>query len=192
MTKRSVSHKHGHRSEKAYTRKEYIRRFGTGSRIAKFTVGKTGDYTHELTLIALKERMIPEVVLESVRLVLVSQLRKIKDGQFVFRIMPYPHHVLRENKILGTAKAERIQEGMRRAFGKPIGMRGARVKKNSPLVKVWVHEKNIPTGREALRVASRKMGVITKTTITKTEESPRIKPKKEEEPVVERKVYKGR
>lgn len=44
-----------------------------------------------------------------------------KDG-FHLRVHPHPFHVLRINKMLSTAGADRLQTGMRHAFGKPEGL----------------------------------------------------------------------
>jgi len=44
-----------------------------------------------------------------------------KDG-FHMRIRAHPFHVLRINKMLSCAGADRLQTGMRHAFGKPIGL----------------------------------------------------------------------
>ena len=40
---------------------------------------------------------------------------------FHMRIRVHPYHVLRINKMLSCAGADRLQTGMRGAFGKPIG-----------------------------------------------------------------------
>merc|ERR1719415_389034 len=44
-----------------------------------------------------------------------------KDG-FHARVRPHPYHVLRINKMLSCAGADRLQTGMRHAFGKPQGV----------------------------------------------------------------------
>lgn len=185
MTKRSISKKHGHRSEKGYTRLKYIKRGAKGTQVVKFTVGTTGDYTHELSLVALREKFVPEVVLESVRLALGHALADIKDRQYVFRILPYPHHILRTNKILGTAKAERISEGMRRSFGKSIGLKAAHVKKNQAIVKLWVYEEYLKLAKNALRIAKGKIGVPCKIMVEKSQGSPRVT-RKEIEPLIKK------
>lgn len=49
-----------------------------------------------------------------------------KDN-FHLRIRVHPFHVLRINKMLSCAGADRLQTGMRHAYGKPQGLT-ARVK----------------------------------------------------------------
>jgi ribosomal protein L10e len=44
-----------------------------------------------------------------------------KDA-FHLRVRAHPYHVLRINKMLSCAGADRLQTGMRGAFGKPTGM----------------------------------------------------------------------
>ena len=43
----------------------------------------------------------------------------IKD--FYFEVKPYPHHIIRENKMLTGAGADRMQTGMALSFGKATG-----------------------------------------------------------------------
>ena len=38
------------------------------------------------------------------------------------RVRPHPYHVVRINKMLSCAGADRLQTGMRGAFGKPNGL----------------------------------------------------------------------
>merc|ERR1712000_652893 len=52
--------------------------------------------------------------------------------QFHIRIRVHPYHVLRINKMLSCAGADRLQTGMRGAFGKPQGT-VARVRIGQPL-----------------------------------------------------------
>ena len=40
---------------------------------------------------------------------------------FHMRVRVHPYHVLRINKMLSCAGADRLQQGMRGAFGKPLG-----------------------------------------------------------------------
>ena len=53
------------------------------------------------------------------------------------RIRVHPWHVLRINKMLSCAGADRLQTGMRGAYGKPIG-NCARVKIGSILMSIRV------------------------------------------------------
>lgn len=57
------------------------------------------------------------------------------------RIRVHPFHVLRINKMLSCAGADRLQTGMRGAFGKPIGL-VARVNIGQVLVSVRTKDSN--------------------------------------------------
>ena len=64
----------------------------------------------------------------------------------------HPFHVLRINKMLSCAGADRLQTGMRGAFGKPQGT-VARVKIGQPLMSVRVRDNHKVPVIEALRRA---------------------------------------
>lgn len=61
-----------------------------------------------------------------------------KDG-FHMRVRKHPYHVVRINKMLSCAGADRLQTGMRGAFGKPQGL-VARVDIGDILISVRVKE----------------------------------------------------
>ena len=60
--------------------------------------------------------------------------------------------------MIATAGADRLQEGMRRAFGKPTG-RAARIKTGQSILDVYVNSNAIETAKEALRVGATKLPV---------------------------------
>merc|ERR1712226_1057755 len=69
---------------------------------------------------------------------------------FHIRIRVHPFHVLRINKMLSCAGADRLQTGMRGAFGKPQGL-VARVNIGQPLMSVRTYDKHKDAVIEALR-----------------------------------------
>merc|ERR1711988_1356387 len=77
-----------------------------------------------------------------------------KDS-FHLRIRVHPWHVLRINKMLSCAGADRLQTGMRGAFGKTYGT-VARVEIGQILLSVRARENHEPTVMEALRRAKYK------------------------------------
>ncbi|MEM3646282.1 MAG: 50S ribosomal protein L16, partial [Candidatus Bathyarchaeia archaeon] len=83
-------------------------------------------------------------------------LQKMLGEKFFMRVLVLPHVILRENKMIFGAHADRLQEGMRRAFGKPIG-RAARVEPNQKIIVVQVDESGLEVAKEALRRASAKL-----------------------------------
>lgn len=74
-----------------------------------------------------------------------------KDA-FHLRVRVHPFHVLRHNKMLTCAGADRLQTGMRGAFGKPMGV-SARVSIGQVLMSIRCRESNLPSAQEALRRA---------------------------------------
>lgn len=96
--------------------------------------------------------------LEAVRMVVFKTLNKAIGRQnFFFRIRAYPHHVMRENPMATGAGADRFQQGMRSAFGKPIGM-AARLKPGKELLSVYVdNEKHVKLIKKAYHLAKNKL-----------------------------------
>ncbi|MCS7132378.1 MAG: 50S ribosomal protein L16 [Nitrososphaeria archaeon] len=143
--------------ERPYTRPEYVHG-APQSRISKYTAGKySDDYEYELHLIAEEELQIRDVSLESARIALTKKLSSALGNEgFFLELKAHPHHILRENKMIFGAHADRLQEGMRRAFGKPVG-RAARVSSGSPVFRVLVKAQGLQVAKEALEIASKKL-----------------------------------
>jgi large subunit ribosomal protein L10e len=74
-----------------------------------------------------------------------------KDS-FHIRMRVHPFHVIRINKMLSCAGADRLQTGMRGAFGKPLGT-VARVHIGQPIMSVRAKDQHKPQVIEALRRA---------------------------------------
>lgn len=94
--------------------------------IVKFTMGKEdlynkGKFPFKLTLVCNEKVQIRANALEACRQYINKKLDKNFQGQYVFKVIPYPHHVQRENKMLTGAGADRMQTGMSLAFGKSAG-----------------------------------------------------------------------
>lgn len=91
--------------------------------------------------------------IESARLVSNRILqRKLGVKGYSFSVDIYPHHILRENKILTGGHADRLQTGMAHSFGKPISV-AAQVKKGKSLFTAYVNENDIEVAKEALKAA---------------------------------------
>ena len=72
-----------------------------------------------------------------------------KEG-FHLRVRAHPYHVVRINKMLSCAGADRLQTGMRGAFGKPNGT-VARVNIGQIILSVRTRDTNRAAAIEALR-----------------------------------------
>ena len=73
-------------------------------------------------LISNEREQLSSEALEAARICANKHITKMsgKDS-FHMRIRVHPFHVIRINKMLSCAGADRLQTGMRGAFGKPIG-----------------------------------------------------------------------
>lgn len=142
----------------SYTRKEYIR----GSpppKITKFTMGDTKTaFPIHATLIAGEQAQIRHNALEAARVASNRMLLAKLGNAYVLRVVPYPHSILRENKMIFGAHADRLQDGMRKAFGKPIGA-AARVKVGQPIIEVGVNENGVEVAKEALELGKDKLPI---------------------------------
>jgi len=89
--------------------------------------------------------------LEAARIVVNKYISKVagKDA-FHMRVRIHPYHVLRINKMLSCAGADRLQTGMRGAFGKPVGI-VARVHIGQIIISVRSADKHKHVVVEALR-----------------------------------------
>ena len=127
------------------------------SKIHQFEMGAKGDYPLRFELVSKNNRQIRSNSLESARITALKHLsKKLGDGNFFFKVLVYPHHILRENSIATGAGADRFSQGMRRSFGKPIGQ-AARVKVGQRVMMVQAPKNSEKVVREALNRASKKL-----------------------------------
>jgi large subunit ribosomal protein L10e len=151
-----------------YTRKKYVKGFPP-PKITRFTMGDTkSEFEYELRLIALKEVQVRHSALEAARVTTNRGLMKRLSENYCLRIIPYPHIILRENKMIFGAHADRLQDGMRKSFGKPIGT-AARVEKDQPVIQVNVNKDGVETAKNALKRASAKLPTPCRIIIEKAE-----------------------
>jgi large subunit ribosomal protein L10e len=68
----------------------------------------------------------------------------------------FPHHVLRFNPIATGAGADRFSQGMKKSFGRPLGV-AARVKKNQKVMSAFTQKNSEKVVKEAFRKASMKL-----------------------------------
>lgn len=124
--------------------------------IVKFSMGRSdlfnsGKLPHRLTMIAEQKVQIRHNALESCR----QYLNKVFDtdlaGIYLFKVIPFPHHIQRENKMLTGAGADRMQTGMQLSFGKSVG-KAAIVKPGDRIFFVAVqNEKAVEIVRNAFK-----------------------------------------
>jgi large subunit ribosomal protein L10e len=151
----------------SYTRRKYMGGV-PGSKIVKFTMGNTSkEFPVTIELVNLKEGQIRHNALESGRIA-ANRLLESSLGRehFLLKIIPYPHQILREHKRINVAQADRFQEGMKKAYGKPVGI-AARIRKGSPVLLAKVEENGVDIAKEALKRASDKLPLPCRIFVTK-------------------------
>jgi large subunit ribosomal protein L10e len=152
----------------AYTRKD----FAPGApnpKVARFTTGKARpDYDHLLQLVSEGRVQVRHNALEAARVATNKKLTPIGEENYYLKVVTFPHVILRENKMIATAGADRLQEGMRKAFGKPIGL-AARVNIGSTILELSISEENLEKAKTALMAASSKLPMKTKIIVKKLE-----------------------
>ena len=152
-----------------YTRGKYIHG-SPPSKISKFMMGDTkSHFEYRFSLVAQSPVQIRHNALEAAR---VSANKVLFDslGETGYKIhlRVYPHIVLRENRMIATAGADRLQEGMRRSFGKPSG-RAARIKGGQSILDIYVNSNAVDHAKKALQVGSTKLSVACAITQEKLE-----------------------
>ncbi len=85
------------------------------------------------------------------------------------KLRVYPHQVLRENPMALGAGADRISDGMRKSFGRPVGL-AARVSPGQQIITVRVPEEFYEAGKESLRRSKMKLPLPGKVVLEKGEE----------------------
>jgi large subunit ribosomal protein L10e len=139
-----------------YTRKKYIK--GKPQiKIAKFEGGKPGDYDYIVQLLLNEKLQITHMALESARLAANKEVEKVAgETGFYSKLRVYPHILLRENKMIAAAGADRLQEGMRRAFGKAMSL-AARVKAGQCIMEMHVKKEHLEIAKRSLKSACVKL-----------------------------------
>jgi large subunit ribosomal protein L10e len=152
----------------SYTRREFVKGF-PASKITKFTMGDTKtEFAYEAKLIALEHAQIRHNSLEAAR---VASNRILMDklvNSYRLDVHPYPHNILRENKMIFGAHADRLQQGMRGSFGRPIGT-AARVKADQTIITVHVNAEGVETAKVALKRGSAKLCIPCRITVDKVQ-----------------------
>merc|ERR1712219_21768 len=107
-------------------------------------------------LVSNEYEQLSSEALEAARICANKYLVKVagKEG-FHLRVRAHPYHVVRINKMLSCAGADRLQTGMRGAWGKPMGT-AARIKPGQVLMSIRTHEKFVKDACTALRKAADK------------------------------------
>merc|ERR1711881_607131 len=109
------------------------------------------DFPFCLHMVSDEKEQLSSEALEAARICANKYMVKFcgKDA-FHLRIRVHPYHVVRINKMLSCAGADRLQTGMRGAYGKPQGL-VSRVKIGQPILSIRTKKSNQAHAFEALR-----------------------------------------
>ena len=127
-------------------------------KIAKFNSGnKKGEFEYCVQLLINEKVQIRHMAIESMRLAANKTLEKTTgESGYSSRLRIYPHIRLRENKLIAAAGADRLSEGMRRAFGKANSL-AARVRQGQVIMEMNVKKEHVDAASSALRKACVKL-----------------------------------
>jgi len=132
------------------------------SKIVKFGMGnlkayKEGKLNKVLYLVSDEKVQIRQNALEAVRQFVNKKFDTLMKDQYFFKVIPYPHHIQRENKMLTGAGADRMQTGMQLSFGRPIA-KAAILNKGDKIFSVYVsNDKDISLARKTLKQINAKL-----------------------------------
>lgn len=140
-------------------------------RITQFDLGNPrADFPLKITLIGEESCQIRHNALEAARIAAVRLLnKKVGPVNYHLKIRIYPNNVLRENKQATGAGADRVSDGMRKAFGKAVGT-AARVCVGQSLITVSTTKVYFKVAKEALKRASMKLPTPCRIVIERGEE----------------------
>ena len=136
-------------------------------RIARFQTGaRNSDYEVKIQLVSKEKCQIRDNALEAARVGSNKKMNKVvPETNYQLSVRLYPHTIISENKMIAAAGADRLQEGMRNAYGKPMG-HAARVNIGSIIYEIRTYEKHIPEAKRALKTASSKLPGYTSITVS--------------------------
>ena len=130
-----------------YTRKSKVKRVNyikavPNPKVVKFKMGDVsgynkGKYPIEIAVYTRESVQIRDNALEAMRQYLHRFLTEQVGKDYYFEIKPVPHHILRENRMITGAGADRMQTGMALSFGVAMS-RAALVKAGKMLFRVAV------------------------------------------------------
>ena len=144
-----------------YTRQEYMGGIPT-CRVTQFDTGNLKqEFPNWFTLGCEEAAQVRDIALEAARVSAVRVMEKAAPNQYHLKVRRYPHQILREHKMAMGAGADRISDGMRGAFGKPVG-HAVRAQIGMEVLTIYTTQAHLGDANEALRKASHKLPIPTR------------------------------
>ena len=149
--------------ERPYTRKSKYRkknfvRATPQNLIVKYDMGNLKKkFAYRVDVNSKEKIQVRHNALEAARKSSNRMLEK-KTGKvgYKIKIRVFPHHILRENPVATGAGADRMSTGMKKSFGKPIGL-AAQVREGQTLFELHVDKPNLETAKIAAKRVAAKM-----------------------------------
>jgi large subunit ribosomal protein L10e len=143
-----------YQKNKPYIKSRYCRGVPE-SKIRIYDVGNKAAsvdlFPYVAHLVCDEKQQISSEALEACRVAINKYLGKhIGKDNYHIRMRAHPFHVLRANKMLSCAGADRLSSGMRHSYGKPIGV-AARVSIGQILLSVRAKDQHEKFVIEAIR-----------------------------------------
>lgn len=140
----------------ARPRKSYVKG-APRPKVRQYEMGTDKYYTTSVELVAQHPIFVRDNALEAARQAANKYLEKtLLIDNYFFKLLKYPHLVIREHSALGVAGADRISKGMKKAFGRPKG-RMAEVGRGESLFRVYCGVDVVPEVKIALMRAKLKL-----------------------------------
>ncbi len=154
-------------TQRSYTRRKYMGGV-PANKIVTFNMGNTkGNFPITMSILAEEACQVRHSALEAARIAANRHLlANLGATNYNLIIRVYPHEVLRENKQATGAGADRVSQGMRNAFGKPVST-AARVRSGQPLMTVSVNPSNFHLAKKSLKSAGQKLPTSVRLVIDK-------------------------
>lgn len=125
-----------------------------------------GAFDYQLDLVAVRPIQIRDNSLEAARQAINKNLEAQIPNAYHFFVRVYPHHVIRAVRMVFGAGADRIQKGMKHAWGRPSD-RAARVYPGAVVFTARVNEEHFKLVKEGFRRARLKLPGSYRVKITK-------------------------
>ena len=130
------------------------------SKLSTFDMGAMKpEFDTQASIVLKADVQVRHNALDAARIQAQKTLEKnVGVANYFFKVRPYPHHIMRENVQASGAGADRVSDGMRRAYGKPIG-RAARVNRGQKLFSIFFSktDQRLEMVKKALKQANKKL-----------------------------------
>jgi len=137
-------------------RKSFVKAMPHNSLNVFLMGNQKGKFDTKIDLVADSAVQIRDNSLESARQAANKYLEKNAINNYFLRVLVYPHNVIRENKMIAGAGADRMQKGMRQAYGRAMDI-AARLSTDQCLFTLLINKKDLALANEAFRRAMRKL-----------------------------------